>query len=62
MGDDDQWEFSREGDLDPDLTEEAGYSDWEPPRRRVLSIVLSLVTLLLIVALILPVVLRALAA
>ena len=62
MGDDDQWEFSREGDLDPDLTEEAGYSDWEPPRRRVLAIVLSLVTLLLIVALVLPVVLRALAA
>ncbi len=27
------WRESTEGDLDPDLTEEAGYGDWEPPRR-----------------------------
>ena len=34
---DDGWRTSTEGDLDPDLTEEAGYSGWEPPRRRGLS-------------------------
>ena len=28
------WLESSEGDLDPDLTEEAGYAYWEPPRRR----------------------------
>jgi hypothetical protein len=27
------WEESTEGDLDPDLTEEAGYAWWDPPRR-----------------------------
>jgi hypothetical protein len=27
------WEYSTEGDLDPDLTEEAGYSGWDPPAR-----------------------------
>ncbi len=62
MGDDDHWGLPREGDLDPDLTEEAGYSDWEPPRRRVWPIVLRIVGALLIVALVVPVVLRALAA
>ena len=30
----DEWEYSTEGDLDPDLTEEAGYAHWEPTRRR----------------------------
>ena len=29
-----EWEYSTEGDLDPDLTEEAGYAHWEPTRRR----------------------------
>ena len=27
------WFESTEGDLDPDLTEEAGYGPWDPPRR-----------------------------
>ncbi|RLT27783.1 MAG: hypothetical protein DWI48_02420 [Chloroflexi bacterium] len=31
---DNDWRYSSEGDLDPDLTEEAGYSGWDPPRRR----------------------------
>jgi hypothetical protein len=31
---DDEWMTSTEGDLDPDLTEEAGYSGWDPPERR----------------------------
>ena len=34
MSDDDGWEYSTEGDLDPDLTEEAGYAYWDPPRHR----------------------------
>ena len=29
---DEQWIESTEGDLDPDLTEEAGYAGWEPSR------------------------------
>lgn len=33
MPEDDGWEYSTEGDRDPDLTEEAGYSGWEPTRR-----------------------------
>lgn len=32
--DDDGWLESTEGDLDPDLTEEAGYLAWNPPERR----------------------------
>ncbi len=27
------WHESTEGDLDPDLTEEVGYGNWDPPRR-----------------------------
>ena len=30
----DDWLESTEGDLDPDLTEEAGYAYWDPPRHR----------------------------
>ena len=30
----DDWRESTEGDLDPDLTEEAGYAGWDRPRRR----------------------------
>ncbi len=29
----DGWAESTEGDLDPDLTEEAGYAGWEAPAR-----------------------------
>lgn len=28
------WRESTEGDLDPDLTEEAGYAGWDAPQRR----------------------------
>ena len=38
----DDWEHSTEGDLDPDLTEEAGYAFWEPPRRAWLPLFLKL--------------------
>ncbi|MEZ4552948.1 MAG: hypothetical protein AB7L91_06890 [Dehalococcoidia bacterium] len=30
---DEEWVESTEGDLDPDLTEEAGYAGWDPPDR-----------------------------
>jgi hypothetical protein len=42
-------EESTEGDLDPDLTEEAGYMGWDPPRRSLWWLVyrLGLVILLL---------------
>ena len=35
---DNDWRYSSEGDLDPDLTEEAGYSGWDAPRRRMAAI------------------------
>ncbi len=58
MGADDPWGLPREGDLDPDLTEEASDSDWEAPRRGVWPIVLRIVTVLLVAALaVVPVVL-----
>jgi hypothetical protein len=34
MSDDDGWAESTEGELDWDLTEEAGYAGWEPPPHR----------------------------
>ena len=34
MSDDDGWNESTEGELDWDLTEEAGYGAWEPPPYR----------------------------
>ena len=57
----DDWEYSTEGDLDPDLTEEAGYAYWDPPTRRfwtptVLRIGAALVIVLLVGGLILAVV------
>ena len=50
---DEDWVVSTEGDLDPDLTEEAGYSSWEPAedgRRTILLRVLILVTLCAVLA------------
>jgi hypothetical protein len=52
MRQDNDWEESTEGDLDPDLTEEAGYSGWDPPDRSswaVIQRLLMLATLLSIV-------------
>ena len=48
MARDDDWVVSTEGDLDPDLTEEAGYAGWDPPGRsrwRALQLALLLVVL-----------------
>ncbi len=54
---DDGWVESTEGNLDPDLTEEAGYSNWEPARRpsRTMTL-LRAVAFLLIVAFLLQLV------
>ena len=57
----DEWEYSTEGDLDPDLTEEAGYAYWDPPTRRfwnptLLRVVAALAIMLLVGGLILAVV------
>ena len=46
---DDGWRHSTEGDLDPDLTEEAGYGDWEPRSRRWLLPVLRVTMALLLI-------------
>ena len=51
---DDDWEVSTEGDLDPELTEEAGHADWEPSRGRVWSVLLRVGSALLIAALVVP--------
>ncbi len=52
------WEYSTEGDLDPDLTEEAGYAGWDPPRRRwgglALQVILVIVLLAMLLGLLLP--------
>ena len=34
MSNEGDWIESSEGDLDPDLTEEAGYAYWDPPAHR----------------------------
>ena len=44
------WRESTEGDLDPDLTEEAGYGDWDPPRRAWWPLAFQLLALLAIVS------------
>jgi hypothetical protein len=46
------WRESSEGDLDPDLTEEAGYAGWDPPRRAWLPRVLRLLAVLVVVGMV----------
>ncbi len=48
----DGWEYSEEGDLDPDLTDEAGYREWQQPDRRWAGSLFRIVTTLLLIALI----------
>ena len=55
----DDWSESTEGDLDPDLTEEAGYGEWDPPSRSWLPLVLRLVAILALVSILGTVVLVA---
>ncbi|HRC63396.1 MAG: hypothetical protein K1X87_12305 [Dehalococcoidia bacterium] len=49
---DDDWVTSTEGDLDPDLTEEAGYSGWDPPDRSGWALVQRLVMALVLVSIV----------
>ena len=57
---DGDWIESSEGDLDPDLTEEAGYAYWDPPSHRVWGVVLlRIVMAIVLVALLGSVVLAA---
>lgn len=44
------WEESSEGDLDPDLTEEAGYAWWDPPRRSWVPVLVKVGIMLALVA------------
>ena len=53
---DDDGGLPPEGDLDPDLTDEASDFDWEAPRRGAWLIVLRVVGFLLIAALAIPIV------
>ncbi|MCC6238586.1 MAG: hypothetical protein IT299_13580 [Dehalococcoidia bacterium] len=52
------WDYSTEGDLDPDLTEEAGYAEWDPPGRRwgglVLKVILVVVLIAMVAGMLLP--------
>ena len=56
---DDGWHHSTEGDLDPDLTEEAGYAFWDPPERRWLPPLLRVVMALVLLAFVGGLLLRA---
>ena len=49
---DDDWVTSTEGELDPDLTEEAGYSGWDPPDRSRWVLILRLLMFLMLVSLV----------
>ncbi len=53
------WHESTEGDLDPDLTEEAGYGAWEPPNRAWWQVVGQVLAILAIVSILGTVVLVA---
>lgn len=50
--DDSDWRHSSEGDLDPDLVEEAGYSGWDPPRRRSGTIVFRLIAAIMLIGIV----------
>ncbi len=53
----DGWDHSSEGDLDPDLAEEAGYADWDPPRRGGWPLLYRATMAALLAALLFPIVL-----
>lgn len=46
------WRESTEGDLDPDLTEEAGYGGWDPPSRRWGPIIFRILGLLVLISMV----------
>ena len=57
MDRDDSWDYSTEGELDPDLAEEAGYGDWSPPRRFGWPLVYRMTVVALLGVLLLPMIL-----
>lgn len=54
------WEHSTEGDLDPDLSEEAAYSSWDPEPRRLWRLAYRVLLAAGLVALLVPLVLAVL--
>jgi hypothetical protein len=46
------WFESTEGDLDPDLTEEAGYGGWDPPTRSWWTVAYQAIALLALVSIV----------
>ncbi len=56
---DGDWIESSEGDLDPDLTEEAGYAYWDPPHRAWGAVLLRVIMAIVLIALLGSVVLAA---
>jgi hypothetical protein len=57
VAEDDGWDYSTEGDLDPDLAEEAGYAGWDAPRRLGWPLLYKVTMAALLVALLFPIVL-----
>lgn len=51
--DDGEYQYSTEGDLDPDLTEEAGYAGWEAPDRSWMPIAMRVLGLLIAISIVL---------
>jgi hypothetical protein len=51
------WDYSSEGDLDPDLTDEAGYAGWDPSRRGGWPLLYKSTMAVLLAALLFPIVL-----
>jgi hypothetical protein len=52
----DGWDYSSEGDLDPDLAEEAGYAGWDPPGRAGWPLLYKATMAALLVALLFPII------
>lgn len=50
---DGEYQYSTEGDLDPDLTEEAGYAYWEAPDRSWMTIAMRVLGLLIAISIVL---------
>ena len=60
MGESDGWNYSTEGDLDPDLAEEADYSSWHSPPRRLWPLAYRVLLAAGLAVLVVPLVLTAL--
>ncbi len=60
VGESDGWDYSTEGDLDPDLAEEEAYSSWDPRPRRIWRLAYQVLLAAGLVVLLVPLVLTAL--